>query len=110
MTTSMTVPVSVTPEAQARIVDLGIQGEVDRMLDYARRNLPELDRIEITLYDRYELGDEPGLAIDAHSRCPFDHAAERAEQDMVRWQVTEFPPEVLQHIILCYRPGDPYAG
>src|SRR3989442_498959 len=109
MTTSTTVPVHVTPEAQARIDHLGFQAEVDRMLDYGRRNLPELDRIEITLYDCYELGDEPGLAIDAYTRRPYD-ANDQTEAAMTRWEVTEFPPEVLQHIIMCYRWEDAHAG
>ena len=66
------VPVTRSPEATARIAQLGLRDAVDRMLDYAVQHLPELDRIEVTLYDRYELGDEPGLAIDAYSRRRFD--------------------------------------
>jgi len=109
MKASANVPVIVSPEAAARIAELSLQSAVDRMLDYVRRNLPELDRVEVVLYDRYELGDEPGLAIEAHSRRPFD-SLDRIDRDLDRWMVTEFPPEVLQHIIVCYRPGAPYAG
>ena len=109
MQTSASVLVTVTPEAAARIAGLGIQAEVDRMLDYARRHLPELDRIEIVLYDRYEQGDEPGLAIEAFSRRPFN-PADRVEDDLVRWMVTEFPPTIRQHVLLSYRQGAGYAG
>jgi hypothetical protein len=109
MTTSATVPVTVTPEAVARISKLGLQPAVDRMLDYARCHFPDLDRIEVALYDRYELGDEPGMAIEAYSRCPFD-PTNPIDQDLDRWMVTEFPADILQHVILCYRPGAPHAG
>jgi hypothetical protein len=49
MTTSTTAPVTVTPEAAARIAELGLQAAVDRMIQYVRGNLPELTRIEAVL-------------------------------------------------------------
>jgi hypothetical protein len=109
MKPSATVRVTVTPEADARIAQLGLKAEADRMIDYARTHLPEVERIEVILYDRYELGDEPGLAIEAHSRRPFD-PAEHISWEVGRWQVTNFPPEVLEHLHLSYYPGAPHAG
>jgi hypothetical protein len=109
MTMSAAVPVNVTPEAAARIAALGLQAAVDRMLDHARRRFPDLNRIEVVLYDRYELGDERGLAIEAYVRRPFD-PADQEDRDLDRWMVLEFPPAILQHVILCYRPRSPYAG
>jgi hypothetical protein len=109
MMTSATAPVTVTPEAAARIAHLGLQAEVDRMIDYARRSLPEVERIEVVLYDRYDLGDEPGLAVDVYSRRPFD-PEEHVSFDLIRWFVTEFPSEVLEHVILSYHAGEPHAG
>jgi hypothetical protein len=109
MTTAVTVPVTVTPDAAARISALGIQPAVERMLEYARRRLPAPDRIEITLYDRYELGDQPGLAIEVYSRRPFD-PTDSTDRDLDRWMVTEFPPEDLEHVVVSHRPGASHAG
>jgi hypothetical protein len=109
MTLSATVPVTVTPEAAARIAKLGFQAPVDRIIDYARQNLPDLDRIEVDLHDRYELGDEPVLVIEAYSRRPID-PADQAENEMDRWIVREFPPQVLEHLIASYRSGASHAG
>ncbi len=109
MTTSATVPVTVTAEAAARITELGIKAAVDQMIAFACQNLPELVRIEVVLYDRYELGDEPGLAIDVYSKRPFD-PADRPMKPFDRWLATVFPPEVLQHVLVDYHPGDPHAG
>jgi len=103
------VPVAVTPEASVRIAELGLQAAVDRMVDYARQHFPELERIEIVLHERFELGDQPGLAVDACSRRPFD-PADPTDRELDRWMVREFPPRVLEHLILCYRPGVPHAG
>lgn len=109
MTTSATVPVTVTSEAAARIAELGFQAHVARMIDYARQMLSELERIEVVLYDRYELGDEPGLAIDVYSRRPYDWLYDE-ERNLIRWMVREFPPEALQRIIVDYHPGAGHAG
>jgi hypothetical protein len=105
----MTMPVTMTPEASARIARLGLQAAVGRMIDYAREHVPALDRIEVVLFDRYELGDEPGLAVEAYSRRPFE-LADRTDRDLDRWMVTEFPPEILEHVLLSYRPGTSHAG
>jgi hypothetical protein len=52
MTSAATIPVSVTPEAAARLAELGFQAQADRMIEYARQNLPELVRIEVGLNER----------------------------------------------------------
>jgi hypothetical protein len=109
MMTSATVPVIVTDEAAARIAEMGFDSHVQRMIEHARQNLPDLEHIDVVLYDRYELGDKPGLAIDVYSRRAYDRLS-GDERRLIRWMVTEFPPEVLQHIIMDYHPGDGHAG
>jgi hypothetical protein len=108
MVTSATVPVTITPEAAVRIAELRLQAPIDRMIDYARKNLPELDRIEVVLYDRYDLGDEPGLAVDVYSTRPFD--PDDPTWDVSGWMVTKFPPKVLRHVIMDHHPGAPVAS
>jgi hypothetical protein len=109
MTTSATVPVTVTPEATARIAQKGFQAAVERMIDYARRHLPDLDRIDVELHDRYELGDEPALTIECYGRRPFDQT-DRTDDDLGRWVISAFPPKVLEHLNIFYRPGQLHAG
>jgi hypothetical protein len=109
MTTFASVPVTVTPEAAARIAALGFQTHIERMIEHVRQVDSEVERIEVILYDRYELGDEPGLAIDVYSKRPFD-PADRTDAELTRWVVTHFPPEVLENLILDYHPGAPHAG
>jgi hypothetical protein len=109
MTTSATIPVTVTPEAASRIAALGFQGAVDRMIDYARHQLPEVERIEVALYDRYEDGDEPGIAVDIYSRRPSS-PDENPAWDMIKWRVREFPPEVLEHTLMDYHSGAGHVG
>lgn len=105
MTTVATVPVTVTPEAAARIAELGLRPQVDRIIEYALGHLPRVTRITVELHDRYDLGKEPVLVIEAFGQGSpeSDYQAERA---MDRWVVSEFPPEVLMHLVTFYRPWD----
>jgi len=109
MTTSATIPVTVTPEAAARIAELGFHAEVERMIDYARQQLPDVERIELELNDRYDTGGEPGVWIAAYGRRPFD-STEHISRDLARWAVSSLPPEVLEHLHLAYYPGADHAG
>jgi hypothetical protein len=92
MVTSATVPVRVMPEAAARVADLGLEGALRRMLDYARQHLPEPTRIEVVLYDRDEAGEPPGVAIEVYTPFhSFDPTA-RMRAMIGEWLVSEFPP------------------
>jgi hypothetical protein len=110
MTISMTVPVTVTPQAAARIAALKLQVALDRMIEYARQNLPDVTRMEVVQYDRDEPGDLPGLAVDVY--CPFESfdPSARTRGKLGEWLVSEFPPEVLQHLLIDYLPEAPSAG
>ncbi len=105
----MTTPATVTPEAAARITELGFQAEVDRMIGHARQNLPDLVRIEVVLAERYDMGGAPGVAVEAYSNRPFD-PADRTSSELARWAVTHFPPEVLEHLHLSYLRCAGHAG
>jgi hypothetical protein len=109
MTTSATIPVTVTPEAAARIAELGLEAEVERMIDHARQHLPDVERIEVILYDRFDGCDAQGISIDVYSRRPFN-PDESISRDLSRWFVRAFDSEVLEQVIMDYRPGEPHAG
>jgi hypothetical protein len=110
MTTSMTVPVKMTSQAAARIAALSLQAALDRMIDYVRQNLPELTRIEVVQYDRDELGDPPGLAVDVYCLFESYDPNARTRGKLGEWLVSEFPPEVLEHLTIDYLPEAPHAG
>jgi hypothetical protein len=109
MTMPATVPLTISPEAAARIAGLDLQGEAERMIERACNALPELESIQVNVYDRYDLGDDPGISIDLYSRRVYDRG-NRDGRNLIRWMVTEFPPEVLQWIIMDYHPGQGNAG
>jgi len=104
-----TIPVTVTPEAAARIAELGFHQQVDQMIDHARQHLPDVVRIEVVLNERYDMGGEPGVTVEAWGTRPFD-PADKTQRDLVGWEVDTFPSEVLEHLHVSYLRGGSREG
>jgi hypothetical protein len=58
MMTSAIIPVTVDARAAIGIAHYGLQTAGDRMIDHAQQ-LPEVERIEVSLYERYDDGEDP---------------------------------------------------
>jgi hypothetical protein len=93
------VPVTVEPEAAARVKELGMEAQLQKMVDHALEVLPALRRIEVTLAERYDTGGEPGVSIKAYSDAPFD-PADRISWDWHSWLIDSFPPTVYEHLAM----------
>jgi hypothetical protein len=109
MTAPATVPVTITPEAAARIDELGIRPEVEQMIEHTRQTIPALKRIEVVLEDAYDTWDQPYLTIYA-TRGDAYHPGDRVDRDWGHWRVSTFPPEVCQHITMITRFEADNAG
>jgi hypothetical protein len=96
---AVNIPVSVTPEAAARIAELGFEKQMEQMIDYARQHIPKLVRIEVVLTDRYDMGGPPGVTVKAWTDREFD-PNDTTQDNLYRWVVGTFPPEVLEHLHL----------
>ena len=106
---SANVPVTIRPDAAARIAELGMQTEMQQMIEHALQVVPELIAIEVEVAERYDTGGEPGVSIVAYSDQAFE-PDDNTSWDVSRWAVTTFPPQVLQHLCILLTPGRPYAG
>jgi hypothetical protein len=69
----------------------------------------QLERIQVNLYQRFELADEPGLCIDLYGGRPYDRL-DQDERKLIRLLVSKYSPQVLDRIIVDYRPGQTRAG
>ncbi len=96
-----TIPVTVEPEAAARIAELGFQEQVDRMIEHARQTLPMIRRIDVVMNYRYDDPSPDGVCIDVYSDHPFDPNGQLTTA-LARWSVESFPPDVLAHLHLSY--------
>lgn len=106
---SATVPVTIRPEATARVAELGMQTELQQMIEHARQVVPDLAAIEVEVAERYDAGGEPGVSVIAYSDRPFI-PEDNTAWEIRSWAVETFPPHVLQHLCILLTPGRPNAG
>lgn len=97
---AVNIPVTIAPEAAARIAELGFEKQVAQMIDYARDHFSGLVRIEVGLNLRYDEPDTPdGVVIEGCCDLPYD-PSDRTREDLLSWMVTTFPPQVMEHLTL----------
>ena len=108
MNASTDVPVSITPQADARLAELGMHKEAEQMIAYVRSVVPDLTGIDVEVAECYDTRDETGVSIIAHSDRVFD-SGDTISWDSIHWAVTTFPPQVLEHLCILFSPGTPDA-
>src|SRR4051812_19362877 len=101
---TMTIPVRVSPEAEARVAQLGVQRELDLMIEHTKETVPGLRAITVSLESRYDHGDEPVLLISAEVPGPGS-VDDPTEPLWDRWVIATFPPEVLEHFCFMVAYG-----
>lgn len=108
MNASKNVPVTITPQAEARIAELGMRNELEQMIAHVREVVPALEAIEVTLAECYDTREETGISITAYSDRAFDPEV-HSSRHLTRWAVETFPPQVLEHLCILLSPGSPNA-
>ena len=100
-----TIPVTIQPDAAAFLAEIGMEDELERILEHAKATIPHLRALDVVFHDFPETGP-PGLTIDAH-RDPFPEGWDRACSVFGRWMVENFSPEVNVNIgLMSYYHGE----
>ena len=68
MSTVTTIPVTITPDAEARVVELGMRSDLEHMLDHAREVIPGLRRLNVEFWEPEDFIDDPRITIEAIQR------------------------------------------
>ena len=98
MSTTMTVPVTIAPEAWAFIDHVGQREQFDLMLERAKRVVPDLMAIEVELG---EATDEiPAAVVFWTHRGDTGPDNDATQQDWIAWMAATFPAEVCQNFVL----------
>jgi hypothetical protein len=110
MATTTDIPVHITPEAAARIAELGMEREVQQMLDHTKQTVRGLESIGVTTWDSDSdpqgpahlmlTGWRPGMPSSVEDLLP--------ESEWGSWFVRAFPPQVAWWFIFVieYRGND----
>jgi hypothetical protein len=104
-----TVPVRVAEEAATRVAKLGMQRELEQMIEHAKQTATGLRAISVTLeYDPACVHRDPTVVIWVYRDEPEDLTVfDRTGWDWNRWQGETFPPEVRIQITMISTYGDP---
>ena len=103
-----TIPVTVTPEAAERVAELGMQAELQQMLDHTLRTVPNLRSVEVLLALPYDTGDETSITLQALVDHP-NPVKDRTELEWDAWQLAAFPPDVCWFFRLMTVYGPPHG-
>jgi len=107
MAATTTIPITVSPEAAARIDELGMRQEFEEMIEQTRRLMPEMRAIGVTLGYEYEEERDPAVVISPYRPEP-DSDRDPLERQWDDWFADRFPPEVAMQFVLLsyYEPSD----
>jgi hypothetical protein len=103
MVTATAIATSITPDAAARVAELGMETELRAMLEHAERIVPHLRSVRVTLEYDPEGELEPQVVIWSN-RDDRDWNADTSEWDFGSWKVRTFPPDVCLNFVMitCY--------
>jgi len=108
MNASTDVPAIITPEAEARLAELGMRKEMEQMVAYLRETVPGLTAIGVEIAECYDSREETGVSVIAYSDRIFE-PGESVSDKVDSWAVEKFPPQVLEHLGILFSPGNPNA-
>jgi hypothetical protein len=99
MSATPTVPLTITTEAAARVAELGLQVELERMLEQVRLEVPQLRHIDVERAEPYDTGMEVGVSIRAWTGVPWQQVND-IRRPLARWRRATFSPHVCEHLFL----------
>ena len=96
-----TIPVLVTEEAGRRVAVLGMQRELDLMLEWTRNNVPNLRGIQVTPGSiRRPLKAHLVVIKDYRSWDEEHPPTDLIDWDWAGWKAETFPPRVCANFIM----------
>ena len=104
--TPTTIPITVTPEAVARVAELGMQAELDQMLEHTRQTVPGPRSIEVQEELPYDTGDETTIVIWVARDDPHLEK-DTTDREWGRWLVRTFSPDVCRYFVMISFYGNP---
>jgi hypothetical protein len=106
MTAPLSIPVTITPQAAARVAELGAPETLDRMLEKASECIPGLLTVCVILVPDPEEGADPAVVLHAQvdPRVGLDNPGRWTWR---RWLTDTYLPDFYRHFTLLMAPGGP---
>ena len=98
MSTSTTVPVTISSEARSFLDRLDQTEDLEKMIDRTRHVVTGLQSIDVVLDEATE-EMPPGVVLWAH-RDDVGSESDPTDRDWIEWMAVTFPSEVCQNFTL----------
>jgi hypothetical protein len=98
---SLSVSVTISPDAAARLAELGFEKDFDQAVAQALSLLPGLRSLHLTLMPSYEMDDIPWLVLE----CYGDRSEQEARPGLIAWytwRADNLPLDVGRHFMLSW--------
>src|SRR5260370_39855633 len=113
MPTAISVSVEIRSEAEARIAELGLENEVQTMIEHTLHTMHDLHSIEVTRYDDAYEAVESRIVVTAWLREQSGNVISLDENalwdEWIRWYGRPFPGRVRSYIGFDVYLRDHYA-
>jgi len=109
MAVETNIPVTVSLEAAERTGELGMQSQLEQMLDHARQTIRGLQSLRVVLAPPFDTGEESSVIIEAMIDSHPSIVDDRTDWDWGTWQVENFPPQVCQYLHLTTIYGNSHG-
>jgi hypothetical protein len=109
MKSAATIPVTIDPEAQALAAQLGLQAELQQMLEHARRTIAGLHALRVKFAPAYDTGED-GIVIEAVRDPASRETSAWTWDEYSRWKTSTFPPDVCRYFTLLDEYEPSHAG
>jgi hypothetical protein len=95
MATGTEIQVTITPEAQAKIDELGRRAEFERTLEHAKQTIPGVVAIDVDAPWIHDYQDDSIVFLEVYAKPIPSFEEMRLQTDkFLRWQYQTFPVEV----------------
>jgi hypothetical protein len=105
-----TIPLTVDPEADELVAELGMRSDLERMLDRARQTIPGLLRLHVVFGPPYDTGPEPSVVIEAYRDPAHREPDDQVWNQFSRWKTQAFSPDVYRHFTLLIMDETNHVG
>jgi len=109
MAAPATIPVEVTPEAAARIEELGMSKEFQAMIEHTKQSIVDLQSIRVTRFDDLDDPGESRVSIQARQHGPESEDLSTWDR-WGSWFVESFPPDVRRYFSFTTRYREDHEG
>jgi hypothetical protein len=110
MSAPTTIPVTISPEAAERLAELGMQAELERMLEHTRQTVPGVYAIRVVLRPVYDCYENTGIQIEAVMEESSWDPEDRTWWEWGDWLHQTFPPQVTEHFEMWLSPEKRHEG